>query len=73
MSIDSCFASPMNPQVLTTTIFASVESRVVHDFEAVVPQLGHQVLRVDPVFGASERDDVDLAFHGLVFVRCKNS
>jgi hypothetical protein len=38
-----------------------------------VPQLGHQVLRVDPVFGASERDDVDLAFHGLVFVRCKNS
>ena len=47
--------------------------RVVHDFEAVVPQLGHQVLRVDPVFGASERDDVDLAFHGLVFVRCKNS
>ena len=47
--------------------------RVVHDFEAVVPQLGHQVLRVDPVFGASERDDVDLAFHGWVFVRCKNS
>ena len=57
VSIDSFFASPMKPQVLTTMTSAS--RRVVDVGEARVARDAEHDLGVDPVLGAAEADEVD--------------